>query len=85
MRNRIAFCFMKGARRRLRAIRADQEPKVSQSQVARKAKLGTFRYWQIENGEGPEVTKDEREAVAAALGVKVSDVAWPEGAEVRAS
>jgi transcriptional regulator with XRE-family HTH domain len=76
---------MKAERRRLRAIRADQEPKVSQSQVARKAGMGTFRYWQIENGEGPEPSRDEREAVAAALGVKVSAVAWPDGAEVRAS
>jgi len=61
----------------LPALRAMQQPKVSQSQLARKIGIGTFRYWQIENGEGPEVSKEEREAVAAALGVKLSDVAWP--------
>lgn len=61
----------------LAAIRASQQPKVTQSQLARKAGMGSFRYWQIENGEGPEPTKDERDAVAAALGVKVSDIAWP--------
>lgn len=62
----------------LAAIRASQHPKVSQSQVARKAGMGLYRYWQIENGEGPDPTKGEREAVAAALGVRVSDIAWPE-------
>lgn len=61
----------------LRVLRAAHSPKVSQSQTARKAGMGIFRYWQIENGEGLEPTKDEREAVAAALGVKVSDIAWP--------
>lgn len=65
-------------RSRLRTIRADQEPKLSQSQLARKAGLGLYRYWQIENGEGPDTTKDEREAVAAALGVKVAEIDWPE-------
>jgi transcriptional regulator with XRE-family HTH domain len=69
----------------LGALRAMQEKKVSQSQVAKKAGLGTFRYWQIENGEGPDITKDERDAVAAALGVKPSEIAWPDGLKVRAS
>lgn len=78
---------MKVEPRRLRAIRADQEPKVSQSQVARKAGMGLYRYWQIENGDGPEPTRAEREAVAAALGVKSSQIAWPSGdpVKVRAS
>ena len=62
----------------LRAVRAAQDPKVSQSQLARKAGMGLFRYWQIENGEGPEPSPIEREAVAAALMVKASEIAWPE-------
>lgn len=62
----------------LRALRASQEPKVSQSQLARKAGLASFRYWQIENGEGPPPTKDERDAVAAALDVSVGSIEWPE-------
>lgn len=68
----------------LRAVRAAQAPKVSQIQAARKAGMGTFRYWQIENGEGPEPTNDERAAVAAVFGVRVSEIAWPH-LEVRAS
>lgn len=72
-------------RLRLRSIRADQQPKVSQSQLARKAGVAPFRYWQIENGEGAEPSKDERDAVAAALGVKVSEIAWPEFAKAKAS
>lgn len=68
---------MKRARLPLRAIRAAQEPKTSQSQLARRAGLALYRYWQIENGEGPDPTKDEQAAVATALGVKVADIAWP--------
>ena len=62
----------------LRAIRAAKEPKLTQSQLAREAGMSASRYWQIENGEGSEASKDERAAVAAALGVKVSDIAWPD-------
>ncbi len=61
----------------LRALRAAHEPKISQSQLARRAGMALFRIWQIENGEGPASTKSEREAIAAALGVKVTDIAWP--------
>ena len=75
---------MKKGRALLRVLRATQEPKLTQSQAARKAGMGLFRYWQIENGEGPEPTKDEQIAVAAALGVKVLDIAWPD-VGVRAS
>lgn len=69
----------------LRAVRASQDPKVSQSQLARKAGLALFRYWQIENGEGPTVSDDEKGAVAAALHVKVSDIAWSEFSKAKAS
>lgn len=74
----------RGNRRRLRVIRVDREPRLSQSQVAMLAGMGLYRYWQIENGEGPEITPDEQKAVAAALGVKVVDIDWPE-VGVRAS
>jgi DNA-binding Xre family transcriptional regulator len=63
-------------RLRLRVLRAAHEPKLSQSQLARKAGMGTFRYWQIENGEGPTVTADEKRAIVAALDARVSDVEW---------
>lgn len=69
----------------LRALRACQEPKVSQSQLARKAGIASFRYWQIENGDGPDVTRDEQDAIAVALGVKVSDIAWPHIVAAKAS
>lgn len=69
---------MKKERLRLRVLRAAKEPKISQSQVARSAGMGLYRYWQIENGDGPKATEDEQDAVAAALGVKVSEIAWPE-------
>lgn len=62
---------------RLRVARAAHEPKVSQSQVARQAGMGTFRYWQIENGEGPAPSRGEKNAVAAALDLQVSDIEWP--------
>ncbi len=66
---------------RLRTLRADQEPEVTQRQMARQAGMNLTRYWQIENGEGPAPTPEEKKAVAAALGVKVSDIVWPEIAE----
>lgn len=68
----------------LRAVRASLQPKVSQSQLARKAGMGLYRYWQIENGEGPSPNSDEKDAVAAALDVKASEIAWPEVAKVKA-
>lgn len=74
---------MKKGRSRLRVLRAEQE--VTQMQVARKAGLSAARYWQIENGEGSEPSPGERNAVAAALGVKVSEIAWPEFAKAKAS
>lgn len=64
------------ARRRLRVLRAEQE--VTQSDVARTAGLSRSRYAQIETGEGSVPRDEERAAVAAALGVKVSEIEWPE-------
>lgn len=76
---------MAKTRSRLRVIRAGHEPKISQMQVARRAGMGTYRYWQIENGEGQPANETERSAVAAVLGVSVNDVAWPEIEKARAS
>lgn len=45
--------------------------------------MGTFRYWQIENGEGPAATADEKRAVATVLDVPVSQVDWPDVAVER--
>lgn len=67
----------------LRVLRASQEPKATQLHIARRAGLSPARYWQIENGEGSEPDADERAAVAAALGVKVSEIAWPDRSVAR--
>lgn len=69
----------------LRAVRAAQTPKTSQSQIARRAGMRLFRYWQIENGEGNPPTPGEREAIAAALGVRLAEVEWPSVHAVKAS
>lgn len=66
---------MKKGRRLLRVLRAEQD--VTQSHVARKAGISRSRYWQIEVGEGSVPRDEERSAVAAALGVRVSDIEWP--------
>jgi transcriptional regulator with XRE-family HTH domain len=77
---------MKKGQRLLRVVRAEQEPKVSQARLAsRIAKIlgrsfSGSRYWQIENGLGADPSKDEMSAIAVALGVKVSDIAWPTNA-----
>lgn len=76
---------MKKGRSLLRVLRAQQEPKVTQRQLALRAGLSPARYWQIESGEGKPADKDERIAVAAALGVESSEVAWPGYPEVRVS
>lgn len=70
---------MKGTRRRLQSLRADQDPrlpKLTQSRLAAKAGMTAARYWLIENGETTP-TKDEKAAIAKALGVSVSAIAWP--------
>lgn len=69
----------------LRALRAAREPKITQSQLGRLAGLPLFRIWQIENGEGASASKAEREAIATALGVKISDIFWPEWEQANAS
>jgi transcriptional regulator with XRE-family HTH domain len=80
-------------RRLLRVLRAEQEPKLTQAQLSVRAErllpngktMSRSRYAQIEAGEGSEPSPAERAAVAAALGVKVSDIQWPELARVARS
>lgn len=82
---------MKNARRLLPGLRADQ--RVTQSRLVMKVApllpkgrtMSQARYSQIENGEGSEPDTPEKQAIASALGVKVSDIAWPEFAGARAS
>jgi transcriptional regulator with XRE-family HTH domain len=77
---------MKKGQRLLRVVRAEQEPKVSQAKLATLiAKIlgrpfSGSRYWQIENGLGADPSRDEMNAIALALGVKVGDIAWPSSA-----
>lgn len=61
---------------RLKVLRADAD--LTQLDLARKAGLNVTRYWQIEKGYGQPATKEEREAVSAALGVSPAIVAWPD-------
>lgn len=85
---------MAKAKSLLRVLRAAKEPKLTQAQLARSAEvhlpggqtMSMQRYWQIENGEGTAPSDTEKGAVAAALGVLVSEIAWPDiTREVRAS
>lgn len=59
---------------RLRVLRADKRK--SQIDTATAAKISEGRYWRIENGY-LEPTPSERNAIAAALGVAVSE-AFPQ-------
>jgi DNA-binding XRE family transcriptional regulator len=63
----------------LRVLRASHEPSLTQTTLARKAGLKRLRYWAIENGE-VEPNADEMEAIAVALNVKRSEIAWPSNA-----
>lgn len=74
---------MKRGRTALHVLRAEQ--RVTQYEVARKAEMSQSRYWQIENGRGPEPSEDDKNAVATALGVTVSEITWPEFAKAKAS
>ena len=62
----------------LRVLRAAQQPKLTQYEIARAANIGQARYWQIENGYGPEPRESEKASLAVVLGVKPDDIAWPE-------
>ncbi len=74
---------MKRTTRLLRVLRAEQD--ITQSQLAKKAGIGQFRYWQIENNEGGPVRASERLAIAKAFGVKDTDIAWEDTLKAQAS
>lgn len=61
-------------RTRLRVLRAEHE--LSQMDTAAKAKIGLYRYWQIENGYA-DATEDERAAIAKVFKAAPEDV-FPE-------
>jgi len=63
-------------RNRLRVLRA--EHRLTQMALARRIRVGTYRYWQIENGY-TKPTDDERAALAKAFKVEEADV-FPEAA-----
>jgi DNA-binding XRE family transcriptional regulator len=77
-------------KRTLRGVRHDMPTKTSQARLAKtvagilKRSFSPARYWQIENGLGSDPSDEEKAAVAAALGVKVSDIAWPGKAKAAA-
>ena len=66
----------------LRVLRAAKVPKLTQLQLARRAQIGSYRYWQIENGEGTAPTEVERQAIAKVLAVNVGAIAWPSQEEI---
>lgn len=74
---------MKNTRMSLPAWRASRKPKITQRQVALLAGLSPSRYWQVESGEGSEPGADEKSAIAKVLGVKVSEIEWPEVLKAR--
>ena len=74
---------MKKGRTLLRVLRAQHG--ITQERTAQRANLSAARYWQIENGYRHPATPREQAAVAAALGVKVTDIAWPEFPKAQAS
>jgi transcriptional regulator with XRE-family HTH domain len=67
------------------ALRHQLPGKVTQEDFAAEAErhlpkgksMSRSRYAQIEAGKGSEPSADEMNAVAAALGVKRSEVSWP--------
>lgn len=61
----------------LRVWRAAAVPRVTQAKLAQRAGIGTYRYWQIENGMGAAPTEVERQAIARVLGINVGAIAWP--------
>ena len=71
-------------RHRLQVWRSDKDK--TQHQIARLAGMSQTRYWQIENGEGAAAPSfGEKRAIASALGVAVSAIAWPERDQQAAS
>ena len=60
-------------RQRLRRLRHEQEPPISQYEMAERAGLGLNRYWRIENGYVLP-TPAERERIAQVYGLTVQEL-----------
>lgn len=60
---------------KLRVRRAELD--ITQGRAAKVAGMGRYRFWQIENNEGPDPTPAERKAIAKALKAKADDL-FPE-------
>lgn len=78
-------------KRSLAGLRMDHKPRLSQERIAvliaaqLKRSFSPARYWQIENGYRTPPTADEKKAVATVLGVRVSDIDWPQVQKAMAS
>lgn len=68
---------MARGRKLLRVLRAEQEPRLTQAGLAKRAGLHRLRYWAIERGQFI-ATPIERLVIAHVLGVPVNGIAWPE-------
>jgi len=74
---------MNKGRTLLRVLRAQREPRMTQSNVARAVAIelgrgfSSSRYSQIETGQGAEPSTEERDAIAKVLGTTVGRIDWP--------
>jgi DNA-binding XRE family transcriptional regulator len=69
--------------RLLRVLRAEQD--ITQTQLAAKAGIAPFRYWQIEHSQGAPMRPSEHLAIAKALGVHETEIAWTDALKAKAS
>ena len=67
---------------RLAVLRAAHEPPLTQAETARLAKLGAYRYGQIERGDGPPTSLRERCSIADVFGVRSTKIVWPWPSEI---
>ncbi len=81
----MKFNYTLPMKKRLRVLRAEQEPKLSQARAAVLARMSQARFWQIENGVGLPPTSDEKDAIAAALGAAAGQIDWPDIPKAKAS
>jgi DNA-binding XRE family transcriptional regulator len=60
---------------KLRVRRAELD--ITQGKAAKLAGMGRYRFWQIENGDGPDATPEEQKVIAKALKAKPAEL-FPE-------
>lgn len=68
----LGFKMRRMAVNKFRVRRAELD--ITQGQAAKAAGMGRYRFWQIENGDGPEPNEQEQKAVARALKCKRADL-----------